>query len=452
MNKMAIYNRLPVWGQNLACYYEGKRIMRTRYCKDFWRFLDEYESRDGWSYEQLCDYRDKKLRKMIHHCYETVPYYTKLFNDGGINPSSIKTLDDLKVLPVLTKDIVKANNDSLISSSISEKIIKIHPTGGTTGAGLNFRTTNAEEAEQWAVWWRYRRKHGIDINDWCGNFGGKTVVALGIRKPPYWRINSPGKQIFYSGYHLNEDTAPLYVDNLKKNNIQWIHGYPSNIANLAAAMNRKEIVLPLKQVSIGAENIYPYQVQQIKKAFGVTPIQHYGLTEGVANISENADGILVVDEDFCCVEFLNPNDNNEYHLVGTTLTNWAMPLLRYDTGDLALVLDTTQNDGHGRMVDCLRGRSNEYVLLPNGVKVGAAAISLILNTFQEINESQIRQQSNSSIEVYVVLNVSNDTFDEKKLLLALRERLGNELIISIKYVSNVEKTKGGKYRLVISEI
>jgi|BioPla2DNA2_1021312.scaffolds.fasta_scaffold107447_2 phenylacetate-coenzyme A ligase PaaK-like adenylate-forming protein len=85
MDKMVVYNNmLLVCGQNVACYYGGSLIKLTRYGKDFWCFLAEYESRASWSYEQLCDYRDVKLRSIVHHCHDMVPYYTKLFNDNSI--------------------------------------------------------------------------------------------------------------------------------------------------------------------------------------------------------------------------------------------------------------------------------------------------------------------------------------------------------------------------------
>jgi phenylacetate-CoA ligase len=86
MDKMSVYNRLPVVLQNVACGLEGTRINRTRYGKDFWRLLAEYESRANWSYDHLAEYRDAKLKKMIKHCYETVPYYTRLFDGGGGQP------------------------------------------------------------------------------------------------------------------------------------------------------------------------------------------------------------------------------------------------------------------------------------------------------------------------------------------------------------------------------
>jgi phenylacetate-CoA ligase len=450
MDKMAIYNWLPIWGQNLACCYEGSRIKRTRYGKAFWRYLAEYENHNDWSYEQLCDYRDARLRKMIHHCYDTVPYYTKLFKDSGINPDSIKTIDDLKVMPILTKDEVKANIDSLTSAVVPKNEIKIHPTGGTTGAGLNFRTTNHEENEQWAVWWRYRRRHGITVDTWCANFGGKVIVPLKYNKPPFWRINRPGKQIFYSGYHLCGETALLYAQSLKKSNIRWIHGYPSNVAVLASFLIENGIQIPMSWVSIGAENLYDNQKKQIEAAFGTRPLQHYGLTEGVANISEQEDGILTVDEDFSCVEFL-PDATGNSRIVGTTLTNYAMPLLRYDTGDYAIISQKVPAKS-GRIVDGMYGRSNEYVILPNGVKVGTAAISLILSRFTDIQRTQIVQSDMSSIIVNIVLSGGADHFKDDILIRALRERLGGELKISIIHVSDLKKTNSGKYKLVISSL
>lgn len=176
------------------------------------------------------------------------------------------------------------------------------------------------------------------------------------------------------------------------------------------------------------------------------------LTEGVANISENAEGILTVDEDFSCVEFKDASEENEYRIIGTTLTNYTMPLIRYDTGDLAQVSMLGKHNHSGRIVDDLCGRNNEYVLLPTGVKVGSAAISLILNRFQEIKETQIIQKAQNSISVQVVLSDSNIKVDEHQLTSALRERFGREMKIHIEYVSTIPKTKNGKLQLVLQEL
>lgn len=451
MDKMAVYNKLPVFAQNMACDYEGRRIKKKRYSRMFFKALEEYEKHDQWSYDQLCDYRDLKLQKMVQHCYNSVPYYHALFNEGGINPASIKTIDDLCILPIMTKEIVKENINSLVSTTIPRNQIKIHPTGGTTGSGLDFCTTDAEEAEQWAIWWRYRKRFGIELNTWCGNFGGKVTVPLSRTKPPYWRINKPGHQIFYSGYHLTKKTLSYFVNNIKENDIKWLHGYPSNLANFASDLLELKLQLPLYWVSIGAENLYGYQKKQMKDAFGVSPLQHYGLTEGVANISELPDGELVVDEDFSCVEFI-PEEDDLNHIVGTTLTNYAMPLLRYDTGDYAQISKNGRHNNKGRLVESLQGRSNEYIVLPSGVKVGAAAISLILNKFEAIKATQFVQKIPGSVDVNILPCNYRFEINDKKLLTALHERLGNEIKINVHIVDSIQKTKNGKYRLVISEL
>ncbi len=453
MNILHIYYKLPVFLQNMACYVEGSRIRRTRYGRDFWRFLEEYESRNDWSYEHLCGYRDTKLQQMIKHCYDTVPYYTRLFHELGIDYRSIKTIDDMKILPITTKQVVKENLYDFISTSVPKSKLKIHFTGGTTGSGLAFYTTDEEEAEQWAVWWRYRRNLGIEFDTWCGIFGGKTIVPINNNVAPYWRYNTPCKQVFFSGYHINDKTFEFYVDEIAKRKLQWLHGYPSNIANLANYMIDHKIKLDIKYITIGSENLYDYQRDMIIKAFNTVPYQHYGLTEGVANISQKLDGKLYIDEDFCAVECI-PNSDSSYALIGTTLSNWAMPLLRYDTGDQVSVnlQEPMTNNKGGRIIRNINGRSNEYVALNDGTRVSSAALSLVFKDIVTIRDTQIIQQQKDAILVRIVKMQSYSQKDEERTTAALKERLGESMRIVYEYVEKIPRTAGGKLRLVISEI
>ena len=453
MNKMDVYYKLPIIIQNIACHMQGKRIVKKRYSQHFWNYLNDYETRNEWTYEQLIQYRDKKLQRMIKHCYETVPYYKNLFDEKSINYKEIKTVDDLKIIPILNKDDVKNSINSFISTSIPKSKLKIHPTGGTTGSGLPFYTTDEEEAEQWAVWWRYRRNLGIGIDMWCGNFGGKTIVPIENKKAPFWRYNTPGKQIFFSGYHINEQNAPYYAEEIRKRNIKWLHGYPSNLANLASCLLANGIKLDMKYVTIGSENLYEYQNDLIYKAFNTRAYQHYGLTEGVANISQRKDGKLCVDEDCSVVEFIH-NSKTTYSIIGTTLSNWAMPLLRYDTGDQVIInkYDHNNDDIGGRVVDKIHGRANEFVVLEDNTRISSAALSLIFKDIMSIREAQIIQKDINHIVICIVKTDTYTSLDEEKTTKALRERLGKNMRIDYKYVDTIPRTTSGKMRLVISEV
>ncbi len=445
-DKMAVYSRLPVWGQNLACCLEGERIIRTRYGKLFWNLLEGYEKHGTWSYEHLCEYRDKKLRRMIRHCYDTVPYYRGLFHEGGINPESIRRLDDLKVLPLLTKEIVNRNPEQFISSAVPRRKMLTAHTSGTTGAGFIFKTTQRAQCEQWAVWWRYRRRLGIPFGTWCALFGGRSVVPAVQKKQPFYRINKPGRQIYFSSYHMNEKYMDSYVNALEQYRLSWIHGYPSSIALLARYMTDRNRKLPyqIKWVTTGAENLLEQHKEAVYDAFGVIPYQHYGMSEGVANLSEDKEHVYRIDEDFACTEFLTDRTHASCRIAGTSLTNFAMPLVRYDTGDFAVV-----ENGKRSAVLSVDGRREDYLVLSNGVKLGR--LDHIFKDMKNVKEAQIRQNQAGKIRFLVVKGIHYMKADEGRLRQEIESRLGREPY-QIHYVQKIEKNKSGKLRFVVSEM
>lgn len=451
MNKMAVYNKLPIFFQNMLCNIEGRRIKNVRFNKDFWKLLDEYEKRKNWTYEQISEYRDTKLRKMIKHCYETVPYYTNLFDELRINYEEIKTMEDLKVLPILTKETVKERFEEFISTQINRNEMVWSQTNGTTGSGFRFLTTNKTISEQWAVWWRYRKNLGISLDERCAVFGGKAVVPQTQKKPPFWRFVNPTNQVYFSIYHLNEKNIKDYINALNSLKIKWIHGFPSAIALIAAYMVDRNIELDykLKYITIGSENLLEHQKDLIFKAFGVKPQQHYGLAEGVANISENIYGELIVDEDFSVVEFIEMGNEGK-HIIGTTLTNYAMPLIRYDTKDIVKVETIKSNDQNWRQVLSIDGRKEDYIVLKDGTKIGRLAH--IFADVESVREAQIYQKSIEEIFIRIVKNNVYTSKDEYLILNRLRERLGNDVKISFEYLQSIEKTTSGKLRFVVSDV
>ncbi len=118
----------------------------------------------------------------------------------------------------------------------------------------------------------------------------------------------------------------------------------------------------------------PQQVEVMERAFGVRPIQHYGMAEAVANISECPRGSLHVDEDFACVEFVG--EDSQPHVIGTNLSNYATPLLRYDAQDMVCVGDRRCDCGlPGRVLESIDGRQEDYVVLKNGGRVSGDLIA-----------------------------------------------------------------------------
>jgi len=454
MNPETLYLKLPVFSQNLLCSLYGYRLNRRRYGKAYIELEKDVFSREFLPAETLQDYCLFRLRATIRYAVQHVPFYRRLFAEKKISPDDICSLNDLSCLPILDKATVQRNLNDIRSDELNKIPHSIVHTSGTTGAGLIFPMSLVAEQEQWAIWWRYRSRFGIDKQIWYGHFYGKSIVPLEQKKPPFWRINIPGRQILFSAYHMSTENLPYYIEALNRKRPPWIQGYPSLLAILASYILENDLKLDYQPdiITIGAESLLPHQKAIIEKAFGTSCRQHYGMTEGVANISECPCGNLHVDEDYAYVEF-QPINNNFYRIIGTNFTNKAFPLIRYDTGDVAELWDEkyTCNCGRsGRLVKNIDGRIEDYIVTPDGRRVGRA--DHIFKDMINIKECQIYQDNQQKIEFRIVRGMHYNDNDERILIQETRKRLGLQIEISISYVDTIERSNTGKLRFVISKI
>ena len=298
-------------------------------------------------------------------------------------------------------------------------------SGGDTGSGMVFR-------EICGVWY----------------FGGRSVVPLRQSKPPYWRVNYPGRQILFSGYHLSPTTAAEYLSALETYSPPWLHGYPSLLSLLASYLleRGKPLKNPPRIVTTGAENLLPQQRDLMVKAFGCPVRQHYGQSESVANISECPNGHLHIDEDFSFVELI-PLDSHPgtFRVIGTNWSNPAFPLFRYDTGDLVRCSgEESPCSMTGRIVESIDGRKEDYVVLPNGARLGR--LDHIFKDLTRIREAQIYQPKRETIIFRIVKGEGYGPEMERRLLDEARKRLGREVAIKVEYVSSLERSRTGKLR------
>lgn len=448
MGIQQLYDISPVWVQNLMCSVKGWLINRRRYGKAFYAELERYENGHYHQTHELL-----KMLETVTDMEVYKPYLAEVDWEAlKEKPESIYEV--IARFPVIRKIQVKNNIDSFANPTFQgEKIVM--QTSGTTGGGLIFPYSVEMENRQWAVWWRYRRALGITQETWCGWFGGKVIVSHRVKNAPFWRVNKPGRQVMFSSYHLTRETASLYYEEIKKRGLTWLHGYPSHAARFAAFIIDLglEPLTKVKYVTTGAENVLGNQVAAMQKVFPNAIIrQHYGLNEGVANISQDKDGMWKVDDDFCYVELIPVSEDNPCvcHIIGTGFSNLAFPLIRYDTGDLA----TVERNEKGQVVRILSidGRSSNALRQPSGHDIVEASLSIVLHDFNNIVEAQFHQKSLSDIELWVVRSKNYSDRDEAQLRTSLEKTFEKGVVCSIKYVDAVERTKAGKLKIVVNEM
>jgi phenylacetate-CoA ligase len=454
MNIEKIYTRLPETAQRAAAVAMGWRVGRRRYPAHFVELLEEYRSRAMWPADRLAEFGRRRAEAILAAA-RNVPAYRRLWAEAGVDPDEVRTVDQLDRLPSIDKNFVREAGQAMCNpGALGSEELWLR-TSGSTGAGLPVRQTVEFDRRQWAVWWRYRTWHGVEFGDRHGNFGGKPMVPAERDRPPFWRSNPFMKQVYFSNAHMRPPHLDAYCDEIDRRRLKFLGGYPSLLTLLAEHMVRGGRRLPsVRAVFFGAENVLDHQRELITRAFGFPPRSHYGLVEGVANISECPEGRFHVDEDFAWVEFL-PIEGSEglYRIVGTTLWNEAMPLVRYDTGDVAAIDADPQPcpcGRSGRQVRRIDGRQEDLIVRRDGTRV--ACFNQVLKHATHIREAQILQRRPGAITMrYVPL----DGFPPEqldRLREGFRARLGADMEIDFERVDAVPRTRTGKIRFVVSEL
>lgn len=448
MNLMKIYDQLPCFLQNVACTLVGFNVKNRKYGRRFRKVLNDFLERDKWSYAQLCEYRDQQLQKIVAHCYEHVPYYRRLFDSLGIDYRQIRGLDDLSVLPILTKSMVLNNFDQFLADNIKDSERMLMHTSGTSGSCFYFYYTKSAYAAQWADKKRYDYHINVTGHEWNAYFGGRSIVPKQDHNPPFYRINYAMKEVLFSSFHLCSKNFPNYLEGFEKFKPECWHGYPSSFQALAQYMldtNQYLSFVP-KVIFLSSENVTKESLDKMEAAFGVRPIQGYALTEQVATFRQYLDGRMLVMEDLSAVEFIPVNNTDLCKVIGTTLTNYAMPLLRYDTNDLVSYKETES----GREILSIEGRLEDDIKLPNGGTI--RRLSRIFHNQPNILEAQIVQKNMECVEFHIVRGAHFCQEDFKRLEKEIAEFLAGHIGWKIVYDDAVPRTNNGKVKFIVSEL
>lgn len=455
-NLIKIYNLFPWWIQNIVCSVEGYRISKKRYNKTFWNSLQFLEKSDKWTYQEYINYQETHLKNIIREAYSNVPYYKEIFKINKINPNDINTISDLKKLPILYKNILQKNNKLFLNIKYNSKNVEVGYTSGTTGRSLSLFKSINHQPWQWAVWWRHRRRFGIDVNDKYANFAGRHVVPTNKMGLPAWRVNFPMKQTYFSIFHLTDANLPYIVEYLNKKNFNYYSGYPSGLYVLASYLKNKGLVLENKPKAVvtGAETLLENQREFFKDTISDMVIDQYGLSEGCCNISQCEYMNYHVDMEFGIIEFLPISENEQnkkYRIIATGLCNEAMPLIRYDTGDVATLSKEKCPCGReSPVVEYIDGRIEDIIKTPDGRNVGR--LDFIFKKTKNVEEAQIIQDLNNRIIVKIVAGFNYSKNDEKYIMELFRSYLGNSIKIDFEYVDFISRESNGKFRAIKSYI
>jgi len=159
----------------------------------------------------------QQLSKLLHHAYENVPYYRRVFDDRGIKPKDIQDFDDMSKLPYLTKAIIQENLPALVAQNYPKSKLQYVTTGGSTGIPLGFyHERGVSSAREWAFMKAQWDRVGYHLRDKCVVLRGRVVESAAEGK--FWEYSLFGRWLILSSYHMIDENLPKYIEKIREFN------------------------------------------------------------------------------------------------------------------------------------------------------------------------------------------------------------------------------------------
>lgn len=376
----------------------------------------------------------ERLHKTLRQCMNS-PFYRRRFEEKGISPQDIRTLDDLSLIPFTTKQDLRDNYPFGLSTVGLDKVVRLHSSSGTTGRPTVILHTQ-RDLEQWAdAVARCLYMVGLRPGDIFQNTSGYGMFTGGL-----------GFQ--YGAERLGLLTVPAAAGNTRRQikfitdfGTTAIHAIPSYAGRLYEVMEEMGMDprrdTRLKTLVIGAEPHSEEQRRRIENMLGVKAYNSFGMSEmcgpGVAFECLQQNGLHIW-EDYYIVEIVDPvtlepvPEGETGELVLTTINREAMPLLRYRTRDLTRFLPGECPCGrHHRRLDRMKGRSDDMMIL-KGVNIFPIQIETVLMQFEELGNDYLITLTNEDANDMMTVEVElKEFYDDYPRLQALTREITRQL-------------------------
>ena len=452
-----IYSACPWYVQNIFVSAYGLILMQRLTSAEVKRQLAVYMQTQWFSKTGLQHYQSQKLHVLIHHAYQHVPYYHKLFDRLHLSPDDIHEAADLQKLPMLTKRDVRENLDELFATTIDRRKMNAMATSGTTGSPTTVYVTSHNAATERALNLRMRAWAGWSVEQKRATFTGYSVVPQGPQPLPWWREDWPEHRLFLSPYHMTHDNMGQYIEAIRAFQPRVIEGYPSYISFLAQELECRDEKLPVQAVFTSSETLYPHQRQIIEERFGKI-FDWYGLTERAASAAqcEQSDGYHVNAEK-TIVEIVRRDGSVAYpgehgEIVGTNLEEFGMPLIRYCSGDVSALREQPCACGRNLpVIEQIQTRVDDIITTSDGRLINPAPLAGLFRS-PGIDRGRIIQEDLSHYTVQILPTTDYRESDSAQIVKGMHAVLGAAIQIRVDVVDQIPCQGNGKYPFVISKV
>ena len=416
--------------------------------------------------EVLRQYQLTCLNKILCHASRNIPYYKKLFDIQGIDPEHISSLSDLSRIPFLTKKTLSGSFTELTAVNANS----YHPaelaTSGTTGGQVRFLVDKPSNILEFVYYWRFWGWYGYRIGHRFAEFSAQNFTPIEKHRGAFCEFNPLINRLLVNSLLLSREHRRKYIALFRKYKPKFLKGLPSNLYAFALLCSgEKNHGISFRAIFSQGENLYTTQKNFIGEVFSCPVVDSYGHLERTAAISQCPAGMYHIHSDYSILELVQPqrqflpslpltSGQSLYEVVGTSLHNMSMPLIRYRTGDLVVGDASPTGCSCGRtfpLVHAVIGRDSDIVITPD--KRAVTALYVALDRLPGISCGQIIQERLTRLLVKVT-GVRQNAKMDALITDTIHAFTGTSMDIVIEYCGeeNFYKTTGKKFKSIVSHM
>lgn len=392
---------------------------------------------------KIQEIQERKLRHVIRHAYKNVPFYKRLFDDAGISPADINTLDDLEKIPVTTKSILQEYGpEFLINRTMVPTKLKTEHSSGSTGRPFTVFFHSDYVYVRNALFLRGLRAAGYSI-------GRKLLLVTDS--------DNASKHWLRWRYASIQDPPELLLEQVNRYRPDFLYGCTTSLRQLAEYMRSTNLLgFQPEKIITTAEMIDAPTRRFLEGTFKAEIYDFYGLTEmGLVGWECHEHNGYHLAEDTTIIEYL-PIENGDgvSKIVMTNLELMSMPFIRFDTGDIGIP-GKRESCPCGRgfsMLERVEGRRLDCIQLKDGRRVSPYKLTCQLEKLQGIARYQVIQEDYGTFTVKVETGKRRVTVRDDEIHKVMHSVLGNEIKVVVQKAVNIEPTSGGKFRVIKSQV
>lgn len=387
--------------------------------------------------EELKQRNEKRFLEIFRRAYDKSPFYHKLYTEEGIRKEDITCLEDIKKLPVITKDMVKKHADEMLTVP-RWQVIRAN-TSGTTGTPLKIY-------ESWpSIWWTQAYTYCSRKRD--GFTYGQPLVSLRghlNRNQTSLKIHL-SNTLFLSSYNINSNTVEQYYKKIVMFQPIAIEGYPSSLYSLALFLKDAELELNIPITFTSSETLLDYQRDLIEERLGTEIYDRYSMTERTIFLVESHNHAGYYEAPgFSINEYIDDGE------ICTSLINDAFPLIRYRSNDIMEIEEATDENPQ-IVVKRVNGRKEDYLHCKDGSRI--LRLDFIFKGVKHVKMSQLVQDKEDVLSVRVVPEKDFTDDDRNRIEQNIIARMGAGNIdfrIELITENEIQLTPRGKYKFIIN--